>query len=63
MRDTSSATGAATKLNRAPVFVSASAAPPGNAAVANKSDTVNPMAATTPTTRRSPDPNRVGRSI
>ena len=47
------AIGAATKLKSAPIFVSASAAPAGKAAVAKKSETVNPIAATTPTTNRS----------
>jgi hypothetical protein len=37
------ANGAATKLRSAPIFVSASAVPSGNAAVAKKSDTVKPI--------------------
>jgi hypothetical protein len=48
-RDTIRATGAATKLRRAPILVSASALPAGNAAVAKKSDTVKPIDAAIPT--------------
>jgi hypothetical protein len=39
------ARGAALKLSSAPIFVSAKAAPPGNAAVAKERDTVKPTAA------------------
>lgn len=53
IRDAISARGAAMKLRSAPIFVSASASPPGKAAVAKKSETVNPIAATMPTTTRS----------
>ena len=53
-RATTTASGAATKLRSAPIFVSARATPAGNAAVAKNRDTVNPIDATTPTTSRSP---------
>jgi hypothetical protein len=61
MRDASRAKGAATKLRSAPNFVSASAVPPGKAAVAKKSATVKPIEAATPTTSRSPNRRPGGR--
>ena len=42
LRKTAKASGTAAKLRRAPIFVSANAVPSGKAAVAKKSDTVNP---------------------
>jgi hypothetical protein len=51
--DASNATGAAPKLRSAPIFVSASRGPGGNAAVAKKRAMVKPMAAAKPTTSRS----------
>lgn len=44
--------GAALKLRSAPIFVSARAAPTGNAAVAKKRETVNPVAAVVPITTK-----------
>src|SRR5687768_7285506 len=55
------ASGAATRLSRAPIFVSARGAPVGKAAVAKKSATVKPIEAATPTTRRSPSRSPEGR--
>jgi hypothetical protein len=52
-RETTRASGAATKLERAPILVWASAGPSGKAAVAKNNETVKPIAAATPTTRRS----------
>ena len=52
-RDAMSASGAATKLRSAPIFVSASADPAGNAAVAKNRDTVKPIDAVMPTTTKS----------
>ena len=52
-REARSASGAAVKLRSAPIFVSARAAPDGNAAVAKNRETVKPIAAVMPMTTRS----------